>query len=322
MKKKKNTKNIKKEKNIDNIEKTGNLKDNEIISNKSLSDIKKLEKKNDLKKEESLTKQQYFNFETNNIELDDIKKSKKKSSRKQKIVVVEKKVYPKFLLFILITINLCLIMLMIYHFKTFNHNEVKTVTNTKKIVIKENVDNNYLFLGDSITNRYNLDKYYKNTPVVNSGIGGNQTTDILDDMNNRAYIYNPTKVFLLIGTNDIAIDRTNEEIVNNIEKIIKGIKKNRQSCKIYLESIYPINSTDNEKINHGIVGPRTNKRIKEINSELEELSKKLNITYIDMYSELVDDNGNLKIEYTTEGLHLTDEGYEKVTGILMKYIDN
>ena len=38
---------------------------------------------------------------------------------------------------------------------------------------------NYVFLGDSITAGYDLDKFYKDYPVVNSGVGGYTTKDML-----------------------------------------------------------------------------------------------------------------------------------------------
>ena len=39
---------------------------------------------------------------------------------------------------------------------------------------------NYLFFGDSITHQYDLEKYFKSFPVVNSGGEGNWATDILE----------------------------------------------------------------------------------------------------------------------------------------------
>ena len=85
---------------------------------------------------------------------------------------------------------------------------------------------NYLFLGDSITDFYDLDKYYEGLPVVNSGISGNTTEDILSNMDSRVYNYNPSKVFLLIGTNDLLRDKSVEEITENIEIIVNNIRKN------------------------------------------------------------------------------------------------
>ena len=181
----------------------------------------------------------------------------------------------------------------------------------------EKVPDNYLFLGDSITDFYDLDKYYKDLPVVNSGISGNTTDDILKDMKKRAYQYNPSKVFLLIGTNDLTHDKSNEEIVEGVEKIIEGIKENRPKAEIYLESIYPVNY----KLSPKMVNVRKNDDIKEINEKLEDYCEDNDITYIDMYDLLKDDDDNFDSIYTDDGLHPNDEGYETITKKLKKYID-
>lgn len=206
---------------------------------------------------------------------------------------------------------------LIFHYATFDHNKVKIVTKTKEIIT---VSPNYLFLGDSITDFYDLDKYYEDLPVVNSGINGNRTTDILNDMKDRVYRYNPSKVFLLIGTNDIIDGKGNDEIIDNIKKIIELIKKNRPYAEIYLESIYPVNKTDNDKISLSMVSSRDNDQIIEINKKLKKYCDEKKITYIDLYSKLVDDEGNLKLDYTKEGLHLSDDGYKVVTEEISKYI--
>lgn len=236
-------------------------------------------------------------------------KNKNKSLKKKK------KLKPTLILFFAIT--LLQFIFIVHHYLTYNHHKVKVVTKIKE---KEIVPENIVFLGDSITWMYDLDKYYKGKRVVNSGISGDSTEDIIKDMNNRVYRYNPSKVFILIGTNDITDKKTKEQIVDNIQIIIDYIQKNRPKCKIYLESIYPINNTNDQKINKKMVSIRNNEFIKEINDELKQISEKSNITYINLYDEIVDKEGNLKIEYTKEGLHISEKGYEKITTILKKYI--
>lgn len=200
-----------------------------------------------------------------------------------------------------------------------------TTTNLiQKEIIKEVpvVDDNYVFLGDSITDWYDLDKYFEGLPVVNSGVSGYSTNNILNNMNKMVYQYNPSKVFILIGINDLELKVDDDVVVNNIRKIIQGIKKNRRYAKIYVESIYPINNSDDDKIEGSIInGNRKNSDIIDINNKLVKLTKEEGATYIDLYKELVDDNSLLKIEYTVDGLHLSSEGYEKVTEVLRKYIN-
>ncbi|WP_303318736.1 hypothetical protein Q4Q34_09260 [Flavivirga abyssicola] len=51
--------------------------------------------------------------------------------------------------------------------------------------------------------------------------------------------YNPTKVFIYEGDNDIAYDKTPKEILNNFKTIIKKIKLNNKETYIVLISAKP-----------------------------------------------------------------------------------
>lgn len=174
-----------------------------------------------------------------------------------------------------------------------------------------------VFLGDSITSRYDLNKYFPNYNVYNSGIAGNMTKDILENMENRVFAYNPTKVFILIGTNDLVYSGLdNDGIKNNIEEIINKIYEKNSNIKIYMESIYPVNNS----INKEIVETRTNENIKDLNNKIEKICNN-KCTYINMYDNLTDKNGNMKRIYTVDGLHLNKIGYKVITNKLIKYLD-
>ena len=175
-----------------------------------------------------------------------------------------------------------------------------------------------VFLGDSITSRCDLNKYFPNYNVYNSGIAGNMTKDILDNMENRVFVYNPTKVFILIGTNDLVYSGLdNDGIKNNIEEIINKIYEKNSNTKIYLESIYPVNNS----LNKEIVETRTNDNIKDLNNKIEKICNNNKCTYINMYDNLTDKNDNMKRIYTVDGLHLNKIGYKVITNKLIKYLD-
>lgn len=190
------------------------------------------------------------------------------------------------------------------------------INNIYNIPIKPN--DNFLFLGDSITEFYQLNEFYDNIPVVNSGVAGNQTDDILKNIDNRVTIYNPTKIFILIGTNDIET-KDEKEIVEKIMKIVKKIREKRPTCDIYIESILPINNSDDIKIKKEVVGNRSNTKIKNTNNLLKKACKENNITYINIYDEFVEDN-QLSLKYTNDGLHLSNLGYLHLTEILLPYL--
>lgn len=201
----------------------------------------------------------------------------------------------------------------------FMENKEKLKLEVEKEEVIKN-DENVVFVGDSIFNFYDINKYFEGRRVVNSGISGHKTTDILNDMEGRVYRYNPSDIFLLIGTNDFWGNISQEETVENIGKIIEGIKENRPHATLNVLSVLPINNGDDEKISHSMVAKRTNKNISKINEGIKAICEEKDVQYIDMYSLLVDEEGNLNVDYTTEGLHISAEGYEVITNELMKYI--
>ena len=176
-----------------------------------------------------------------------------------------------------------------------------------------------VFLGDSLTDYYDLDKYY-NIKIINSGVEGWTTDDILNNLDEKVFKYYPKKLVLLIGTNDLRDEKDTKYIIENIKKIVEEIKKKRPYTKIYIESLYPINNTNDSKISHDMVGVRKNEDIQEINKNIKNYCSNNNFTYIDMHKELLDNDGNLKLEYTKEGLHMSDEGYKVITSKLKKVL--
>ena len=245
---------------------------------------------------------------------------KKKRKTKKK---VNKSKNNKVLIMINCVQAVLILVLALYIWNT--KSEIKELEQAKEQAVKEEAakkGENYVFLGDSITDWYPISKFFSDdTPIINSGFAGDKTKDLLIDMDETVYRYNPTKVFIQIGTNDLNCDDSNgEQAYNNIVKMIKNIKKNRPYAEVYVESIYPVNQTDDERINKSTTGKRTNEDIKELNSQLEEYCKNNDVKYIDMYNELVDENGNLKLEYTVDGLHLSTEGYSVVSDVLKTYI--
>mgnify|MGYP004494787667 FL=1 len=284
----------------------------------------------------SKTQQQQLVFD--DVDLDatinlDTSFMEKKDKKKVKKIVDEVVPVPKVddvyeeknkstLIIVLLTI-VCLffIAFIAYHYLFFDHSEKVKVVTKKEEVVEKVVDNNYLFLGDSITEQYDLKEYYEDYPVVNSGVSGDYTSSIVENMKKRVYDYNPSKVFLLIGINDLRNRKDVSEIVSNTKEIIKLIKENRPYSEIYLESIYPINKTDDDKISDSVRDIEfDNEKIIEVNDLLKDLAKDEKITYVDLYNKLIDDDGNLNISYTKDGLHISSEGYECITKELMKYI--
>ena len=197
---------------------------------------------------------------------------------------------------------------------------ISSVINISKLESIKEQDENIVFYGDSITEGYNVKEFYDEFRVVNSGISGNTTEDLINRIDRDLYNYNPSTVIIQIGTNDIRASIKDEDIIKNLKSIIKGIRKNRKNASILIESIYPINREMDVDYWKDVNTDYNNKHITKLNKEIKELCKKEHIKYIDIYSKLLDDNNNLKETYSKEGLHLTDLGYYKVTKIIKEYL--
>lgn len=198
-----------------------------------------------------------------------------------------------------------------------------------RIVVKENVieekkvmSENIVFLGDSITEGYDLDKYFEKHYHVQSGHSGDKTKDILNNMNERVYQYNPSKVFIMLGINNyVADDDSPEDVMNDIKKICEKIEERNPYTEIYIESIYPYSNVWKEEHDGGARDEETVvKKIKETNKLLMKYAIEKDYKYIDLYSLLVDKDGKYDLKYTDDGLHPNEEGYKVVTAELLKYM--
>lgn len=162
-----------------------------------------------------------------------------------------------------------------------------------------------VFLGNSITEMGNWQQLTGDSTVINRGIGGDITFGVLkrlDDITKRQ----PSKLFLLIGINDIGKDIPDAVIADNIGKIIERMKAESPSTKIYLETILPVNPDVQNFPQHY----DKNEHVVATNQLIKELAQKENVTLIDTYSFFADENKKLKKEYTREGLHLNEAGYK------------
>lgn len=191
------------------------------------------------------------------------------------------------------------------------------------IVKKEILNPNVVMLGDSITDFYDLDKFYGSEMlIVNSGINGNKTEDIINNIRNRVFAYNPSKIFLLIGVNDILYDGDDpENVVDQIDEIVMEINNKLPNTKIYIESIYPVNNEWKDNHDNRVKDEKEiNSTIIMTNDRIEEYCEANDLKFIDLYPDLLDDNGVLNHDYTDDGLHPNENGYKVITEILKKYM--
>lgn len=156
-----------------------------------------------------------------------------------------------------------------------------------------------VLFGDSLTEGFKLQEFFNDDRLINKGIYGDNTSGVLERIENNLAGIEAVKVFVLIGTNDFALGRTNEEIITNLLLITKKIKENAKSAEIFITSILPVRNLENRK----------NDVILKVNELIKKLTEDESVNYFDLHSAMKDSKGELPEEYSEDGLHLTAAGY-------------
>ena len=129
----------------------------------------------------------------------------------------------------------------------------------------------------------------------------------------------PAHLFLNIGTNDLnGPDYDRAAMLGRYEEIVQQIRKKLPETKLYLLAYYPVNPTVAE--DPGLIECfrwRTNERIREASEGVQALARKYGAEFLDLNKDLCDAAGNLKAEYTIEGMHLYANGYRPVMDALL-----
>ena len=283
-----------------------------------------VKKSKDKKVDENTTKIRITEDRINDADSIDISFVEGNKDKINKEKILKEKKDHSFLYGIVKTLVLFLIVAVLFVFAFMyarDNNLLENVFHIKpqvKVQVKEKevktMDYNYLFIGDYHTEGLEFDGFYK--PYVKISNEDYTTIDILDDLRDHIYVYNPTDVFIELGSNDLTDEDSISELVNNLKKIVRGIQNNRSLATIYVESLYPVNDTID-----GFDSNLSIEYIKKANKEIESMCKSLDVTYIDMYKELSEDD-LLKDDYTDDGIKLNSDGYKKVFKVINRYIED
>lgn len=158
-----------------------------------------------------------------------------------------------------------------------------------------------VFLGDSLTDRGEWAEMFGYQPIQNRGIGGDTTEGVLRRAPALA-VQKPSRVFLLIGINDLGKGEGVPAIAERYAAILEVLRAAAPAAKLYCQSVFPVRQE--------LAPPAmTNAKIRALNEAIARVAAERSCTYIDLFSVLADEDGALAPQYTIDGLHLTGEGY-------------
>lgn len=157
--------------------------------------------------------------------------------------------------------------------------------------------------------------------VYNRGIGGYITEQLLENIGPCILDLAPAKLFINIGTNDLSNpDMPISRIMELYGEILEKVKEQNPDVALYLMAYYPINYDAAIPVLKPVLAVRTNEKIRAANEAVKKLAERFGAKYIDLNAPLMDGAGNLRAEYTLEGMHINEEGYRAVYPLLKPYV--
>jgi lysophospholipase L1-like esterase len=163
-----------------------------------------------------------------------------------------------------------------------------------------------VFMGDSITDAWgrSVGEFFPGKPYVNRGISGQTTGQMLIRFRPDVVALKPRAVVILAGINDIAGNTgptTLQAIEDNLASMVDLAKAN--GIRVVLASVTPASRFSWRP------GFQPAGDIRALNAWIQDYARQRGIVYLDYYSSLVNIEGGMKAEYTTDGVHPTAAGY-------------
>lgn len=168
-----------------------------------------------------------------------------------------------------------------------------------------------VFYGNSITRNSDFRQFFPKISIANLGLGGDDLNGLLRRIP-MVQAFKPKKVFLMGGINgskSMPIDT----FAVRYEHVVRALRDSLPETGFFLQSILPVNHSvydcyaDNEKI-------------RKMNDEIRLIATLTGSTYIDLYSEYIDDNGELPMIDTDDGIHIKPESYDRWAKAIEAYI--
>ncbi|QYY35445.1 GDSL-type esterase/lipase family protein [Ruficoccus sp. ZRK36] len=189
-----------------------------------------------------------------------------------------------------------------------------------KLPAKEAGTTRVVFLGDSITDMWKLDRDFPDMGYINRGIGGQDTAQMVGRLDQDVLALKPDVVWFLGGTNDIPKKFSAEATLNNVRQIAETCRKN--GIQMIICSILPVSDYHKDRqarLERTKLRPPA--KIQKLNEGLKKIAKEEGAIYLDLYDVMVDENNQMPANLANDGLHPNTDGYKIMAPYVQKSID-
>lgn len=154
-----------------------------------------------------------------------------------------------------------------------------------------------VLLGDSITWAGKWESRFPEVRLVNRGIPGYKTTNVLNEMDATIALH-PKKAFLMIGINDLLSLAPVDQVYDATVAILRRL----QAAKIPVVMLATLECSRKSCV-------QAVDWVRELDHKLAAFAQAQKIPYIDLNPKITDPDSGLLPDYTWDGLHLSEPAY-------------
>lgn len=173
-------------------------------------------------------------------------------------------------------------------------------------------DDLILFTGSSsIRGWKDLQDYFPDHHLMNAGFGGSHASDLLHYLDELVIRYQPKKVFIYEGDNDITSGKSTEEIMNDTKEIVDKLKTSLPGVKIMLISAKPSISRWHLKDQY-----------LDFNKHLRKYSRSTkNVKYVNIWDIMMGKDKTPRADiFLEDDLHMNKAGYDLWAKVVKKHL--
>lgn len=183
--------------------------------------------------------------------------------------------------------------------------------------IKADQDFDWVFLGDSITQRWETEGseayagLLSQRHILNLGYCGDRIQHVLWRLaNGELKDIHPRLLVLLIGTNNLPPDRsTPSETLRGIREVVCTLRDMLPDTTILIHAVFPRGQYANDPYRRAVL---------ETNQGLLEIVREYNLLYMDIGDIFLDpETGSVKSELMPDSLHPNADGYKMWADLLI-----
>ncbi|MBW4574092.1 MAG: hypothetical protein KME08_02285 [Aphanothece sp. CMT-3BRIN-NPC111] len=177
-----------------------------------------------------------------------------------------------------------------------------------KVAALKQPQNLTVLAGDSLSQSFPITLLPPKRTWLNQGISGETSAGLL----RRLHLFDQTQpevIFVMIGINDLLRGMKGETVLANQQQIIRYLRQVHPQSQIVIQSILPHVGTSSTKESRDRLSKIPNSSIREMNRKISAIAAQEGALYLDLQPLFTDAQGNLRPELSTDGLHLSRQGY-------------